>query len=112
MSSLSSYCHTYLGGDFPYIVAAVTTILSLAIPIITTNPNVAGIRLTHGAGKENRTLISSLEGWRSTIELHLHRSRKVGVAPTFVDIMLILLHYFQHTIEIARYHSASLSDKH
>lgn len=72
MSSLSSYCHTYLGGDFPYIVAAVTTILSLAIPIITTNHNVAGIRLTHGAGKENRTLISSLEGWRSTIELHLH----------------------------------------
>ena len=28
--------------------------------------------MTRGAGEGNRTLITSLEGWSSTIELHPH----------------------------------------
>ena len=112
---------------------------------------------TSGAGKENRTLISSLEGWRSTIELHLHLdwSHPHGEYCPSLIRNLILQHYvlqfmlkgdslsktqqtcscrrcecllisydvltlklvtmaLRHSamIEIARYHSASLSDKH
>ena len=29
----------------------------------------------NGAGEGNRTLVTSLEGWRSTIELHPHIGR-------------------------------------
>ncbi len=32
-------------------------------------------RLSFGAGEGNRTLVTSLEGWRSTIELHPHSGR-------------------------------------
>ena len=32
-------------------------------------------KLFFGAGSGNRTRIASLEGWNSTIELHLHSSK-------------------------------------
>ncbi len=35
----------------------------------------------NGAGEGNRTLVTSLEGWRSTIELHPHVVGAAGFEP-------------------------------
>ena len=35
------------------------------------NPDNLGVNLFYGAGDGNRTRVTSLEGWSSTIELHL-----------------------------------------
>lgn len=35
----------------------------------------------YGAGEGNRTLVTSLEGWRSTIELHPHVVGAAGFEP-------------------------------
>lgn len=37
--------------------------------------------LKNGAGEGNRTLVTSLEGWRSTIELHPHVVGAAGFEP-------------------------------
>ena len=43
----------------------------------TTEPHGQG----SGAGEGNRTLVTSLEGWRSTIELHPHVVGAAGFEP-------------------------------
>ena len=37
------------------------------------NKKIRPPRIKNGAGEGNRTLVTSLEGWRSTIELHPHK---------------------------------------
>ena len=36
----------------------------------------------HGASDGNRTRVTSLEGWGSTVELHLQMAERVGFEPT------------------------------
>ena len=40
-----------------------------------------GLYKKNGAGEGNRTLVTSLEGWRSTIELHPHVVGAAGFEP-------------------------------
>lgn len=40
-----------------------------------------GISIKNGAGDGNRTHVTSLEGWRSTIELHPHVVGAAGFEP-------------------------------
>ena len=45
--------------------------MPLCIPPKKENPDNLGVKLFYGAGDGNRTRVTSLEGWSSTIELHL-----------------------------------------
>ena len=50
--------------------------LNRGIKVLQTSALPLGYSAIYGAGTGNRTRVSSLEGWCSTIELHPHLERK------------------------------------